>query len=522
MTEYHRPRAFVREEPRIELIESTLRSLLRLVQLEKEGEVVGVDGFRLRDLEDWRTAPETQLQLNLGSLSTVCNCRCEFCYEEGNPAGLFETKPRFVGLKEARTRAKYLHGGRGLPIESKSTFEALVNPDALSLLRLMRQHDPGCHIEVTTNGALLTEELIAELAALAPVVVHLSLNSADVDVRGRVMRDRRASQARRALELLRAYEIPFVGSIVPWPEQGIDDLDRTIEDLDAHEARTIRMFLPALTRHHPNYKPAWRREWLPRVLERAAELRTRLATPILCSPFSLVTTSFDPIVEGVIRRSPGASAGIRLGDRIHAVDGKSVVSRAHASSLLERALPSGHVTLEIGRGSERFEALLRAPLPVDDCYPYKPRGYAGLDLTGTFFGLCLPGSFHLGYVKRVYDAVVERGARRVLVLVSAHFRELVADLLADLPLPPGVELELVVPENRFFGGDVDIADLWVLEDVAAAVAEQTRGKEAHDLLVMPSSFLSRWGRDLLGVSHAELEIALGLDVAIIQTERIIV
>jgi len=75
VTEYHSVKAFAREEPRIELIEATLRSLLSLVELEFEGEAVKVDGFRLRNLEDWRTAPETPLQLNLGSLSTACNCR---------------------------------------------------------------------------------------------------------------------------------------------------------------------------------------------------------------------------------------------------------------------------------------------------------------------------------------------------------------------------------------------------------------------------------------------------------------
>ena len=102
--EYHSVKAFAREEPRVELVETMLRSLLGVVELEFQGKPVQVDGFRLRDLEDWRTAHEASLLENLGSFSTACNCHCTFCYEDGNPEGLFERRPRFVGLAEARTR----------------------------------------------------------------------------------------------------------------------------------------------------------------------------------------------------------------------------------------------------------------------------------------------------------------------------------------------------------------------------------------------------------------------------------
>lgn len=520
MTEYHSVKAFAREEPRIELIEATLRSLLHLVEFEYEGEPVKVDGFRLRNLEDWRTASGTSLQLNLGSLSTACNCRCSFCYEDGNPPGLFETEPRFVGLEEARTRARHLHDGRGLPLESKSSLEALTNPDLLDLLRLVREHEPDRLIELTTNGVLLSEGLISELGRLKPVLVNLSLNSAEAGVRAAIMGDARA-HAIQAPRLLQAQGIPFLGSVVPWPEQGLDDLVSTIEHLDAHDARMIRLAMPALTGHHPRHRSTTLRDWVPAVVECVLEVRRRVRTPIIVSPFTYVTSSPDPVVEGVISRSPAESAGIRLGDRIVAVDGARVVSRSHASSLLERAAAAGEATVELWRGEQAFEAALKMPPAGLDLYPYQPGGYPRLDSAGTLFGLCLPGSFHLGWVKRMRDEIIERDAKRPLALVSAHFHGLVAELVEGLPLPPGVELELLVPENRYFSGDVDIADLWVLEGLAAAVAEHARAKRAPDLLLIPGSFLSRWGRDLLGVPYTELAPALGLPVAVIPTERII-
>jgi len=522
MTEFHSVRAFAREEPRIELIEATLRSLLALVELEFEGQPVQVDGFRLRNLEDWRTARETSLQLNLGSLSTTCNCRCEFCYEQGNPPGLFETEPRFVGVQEARVRRKYLHDGRGLAHESKSSFEPLTNPRFFDLMRLMREDDPEQLIELITNGALLSEELIVRLAELKPIWINVSLNSSDAAVRGRIMGDRRFGQAVRVPEILRSHEIPFMGSLVPWPEQGLDDLVRTIEYLDAHEARTTRVAMPALTRHHPRYSPTALREWLPAVKDRVEEVRRGIRTPVLISPFTYVTSSLDAVVEGVIRRSPADVAGLEIGDRLLAIDDRQVVSRAHASSLLAKAQPSGRVALEIGRDDAAFDVVLQEPAPGLDVYPYRPRDYRRLDFPGMLFGLCLPGSFHLSYVKRIYEKILAREAKRVLVLVSSHFREVVADLLAGLPLSSGAELELLVPENRFFGGDVDIGDLWVLEDIVASVRAHAREAGLPDLLVMPDSFLSRWGRDLLGVPYTELETVLGLEVALIPCERILV
>ena len=46
-----------------------------------------------------------------------------------------------------------------------------------------------------------------------------------------------------------------MGTVVPWPEQGLDDIARTIEYLDANHARLIRVSMPGLTQYHPRYEP---------------------------------------------------------------------------------------------------------------------------------------------------------------------------------------------------------------------------------------------------------------------------
>ena len=520
MAEFHTAKAFTREEPRVELIESMLRSLLDVVDLEFEGRPVRVDGFRLRNLDDWRTVHETSLQTNLGSFSTACNCKCAFCYEEGNPEGLFEKKPRFVGMSEARTRLRHLHDGKGLFRESKGFFEPLTNPDFLALLGLIREHEPERVIDVTTNGALLTPEMVSRLGELDPVYVNLSLISADPSTRRSLMGDPRAESAIGAIELLRKSEIPFMGTVVPWPEQGLDDITRTIEYLDSKDARLIRVSMPGLTQYHPMHEPGEIEDWLPQVVQCVLPLRMGLKTPIIISPFAYVSTSLEAVVEGVIRRSPAAEADLRLGDRILTVDGTEVVSRSHAASLLRRATARGLAEIELQRGQATVRASLAEPSSGVDAYPYKPRGWRPMDFPGLSFGLCLPDSFHLQYLKQIHAAIEASGAAHPLVVVSPFFRELVGELLGDLPLPEGTRLEIVVPRNEFFGGNVSIGDLWVLEDIARAVQPHLLSADRPDLLVMPSSFLSQWGRDLLGTSYRELEARLGIEVALVKCQRI--
>lgn len=520
MEEFHSARAFARDEPRVELIEAMLKSLLSVVQLEHDGAPVQVDGFRLRDLSQWRTARELSLQENLGSFSTACNCKCAFCYEDGNPKGLFEKRPRFVSVAEARTRRRHLHDGYGLMRESKGFFEPLTNPDFLSLLELIREQEPDHVINVTTNGALLTPEIVARLAELKPVYVNISLISADEAMRRTVMGDPRAGAAIRAVELLRASEIPFMGTVVPWPAQGLKDIARAIEYLDSCQACVIRISLPGLTHHHPRYQPGVIEAWWPQVIKRALALRSSLRTPILISPHAYVSVSIEPIVEGVVVGSPASKAGVRLGDRIMALDGTQAVSRAHAASLLKRAAEKGSVALTIERDGSTLTLLLQEPELESDAYPYKPRGYRPLSFPGLTFGLCLPGSFHLQYLKQIHAAIRDRGAKLALVIVSPFYHELVGRLMAGLPLSEGARLQLVVPRNEFFGGTVSIGDLWVLDDIARAVRPYLDGFERPDLLVLPDSFLSRWGRDLRGVSYRELESRFNIDTALVHCERI--
>ena len=286
-----------------------LESILPLIEFESQGQPVAVDGFRLRNLESWRTANEVSLQQSLGSSRPPATATAPSAMRTAIPRASLK-RPTYVSLEEAETRRRYLHDGRGLFRESKGFFEPLCNPRFLELMELIREHEPTHLIDVTTNGAGLTAGVVARLAALKPVYVNLSLISSDEATRREVMGDRGASSAIQAIERLRASEIPFMGTLVPWPQQGLRDVEETVTYLDAHEARLIRISMPGLTRHHPRYEPHLIEAWLPQVVECVSVLRKQLSTPVIISPYAHVSTSMAPIVEGVIkRRSPARCGG---------------------------------------------------------------------------------------------------------------------------------------------------------------------------------------------------------------------
>ncbi len=84
MTTIQDASVYLRTESRIWLIKRQLEQILKLVDLEKDGKVVEVDGFRLKNLSQW-TDHKSSLYSNIGSVSGYCNADCIFCYEKGNP-----------------------------------------------------------------------------------------------------------------------------------------------------------------------------------------------------------------------------------------------------------------------------------------------------------------------------------------------------------------------------------------------------------------------------------------------------
>jgi hypothetical protein len=80
-----------------------------------------------------------------------------------------------------------------------------------------------------------------------------------------------------------------------------------------------------------------------------------------------------------------------------------------------------------------------------------------------------------------------------------------------------------VPENRYFGGNIILGDLLVVQDFIDHIRDYlARGNPRPDLVVIPSTpfGLGAWRRDLTGRPYMDIERATGVPVALLECERI--
>lgn len=528
-----RPLPFLRREnaalyePRLELLARALENILSLVQLECGGRPVEVDGFRLRRVSDWADAPVTKAEEVILHAANHCQLDCRFCYHKGSVMTL-EHAPSSpeVDWKRLETRVRHYRprARRGLFPTFGGPREALAHPHILPLLRALRERT-GEAFRLATNGCFLEPPFIARLARLAPLFLDLSLNSSDPARRSFLMGDLRPETAISSLPRLAEAGIPFAVTVVAWPEPSLEemleDLERTCLYAADSGARQVQVNLPGYSRFF-SPRPIFdtERVW-GAVVRRVEELREGLPCPVVLSP-SLYEENLTrerknlPEVIGVIPNSPAASWGLQRGDVILRLQGIRVLNRPQARDLLTllQECGRGSVSLLVERGGKAVELVGEVG---PGSYPF--------DLeTGSHLGAVFMGSgLRLSHLRDLEALIHHSGARRVLLLTSRLVRTTLEQMLRENPLclPDGVELRLSVPENRFFGGNIMLGDLLVVQDFIDHLREWRRsGEPEPDLVVIPSSpfHLSGWGRDLTGRVYLDIARETGMRVELLECE----
>ena len=506
-----------RPTPLIEHIARSLGTLLADFELLRDGEPLSVDGFRLRDVHDWcypAGSPEGLLRYVVGP----CRMACTFCYQRGNPPELRRVK-RHATPAELELRLGL--GEQGSELFHQTVFdsdEMLTHPRALEVLRRVRARSPEAPLNITTNGCTLDEGMVRELAALRPLVLMVSLNAVDGAVRREVLRDPAPERAVRALPVLREAGIPFVVSMVAWPTVPFSELEATVCYAEANGAQMVRVNLPGHTRCFPGAPPYDREGHWRAVAERVRSLRAKLRLPLFLSPGLYEENTFaeeknTPRVTGVVPASPAAEGGVRAGDVLLAVNGVAVESRPAAKLVLLLAFRSPECRLLLGRDAHRFGVSLQHP--SGERYPY-------LHVAAARFGVVLPDGLSPAYLSVAAQAARRAGARRVLLLTSLLVRPSLEAMLASRPQlwPRDIELNLAVPEDGYFGGNVVMGDLQTVDDMAACVRAWGVEHGRPDLVLAPSSPFAAdgWGRDVRGVPWQEIERRTGVRAALVPCE----
>jgi len=176
----------------------------------------------------------SKLRTNL-QISSLCNAQCIFCCNDMGPLPI-ERRP-FRSIDSVRRGIEMLDGSYSNTIGLRlfrrlSEGEAILHPQLLQILAMIREKFPDHIIEIETNGATLKEGLIKLLAEYNPISICISYHSHNPDNWSKVLKlpAHLHRYPREAFELLPKYGINLEPTLSPMPNMlGWDDVEKTVE-----------------------------------------------------------------------------------------------------------------------------------------------------------------------------------------------------------------------------------------------------------------------------------------------------
>ena len=517
-------------EPRIELIKRQLESLLSVVELEADGAVARVKGFRLKNPSDWLVSSSGDPSEILEYAASRCNCDCIMCYNKGNPPSLAlkSNKRRTIDeFKEIETRLNYFSPSEGVSLFPSlgTSWEVTAHPHFMEILRSLREKTLK-PLRITTNGKSLTTKMVDELADLKPLYLYLSLNSSSRQRRQRLMRDDKPQIAISAPKLLRDKGIPYAVVIVPWPVDSIgemcDDLHKTIIYADDCGAHLVEVNLPGYSRWFSpqemfNLDEVWKA-----CVSTVRGLREETGCPIVAMPTMYEENLYEehknlPRIIGLVQNSPAARSGLRKGDIITAINNIPVRTRPQARDMLSMLQKGEYKQADLTVDREHQKLTVKINLG-DLSYPFTKAFDKHVGIT--FMGTGLRPS----YIERLKEMIDEHRAKDVLFLSSALVRPTFEQCLRESRLLDSADLKIniEVPQNSYFGGNIFMGDLLVVQDFIDCIKEHLLRAHEPDLIVIPSSpfALGNWKRDLTGRVYLDIEREVGIPVRLLDCDII--
>ena len=519
-------------EPRIDFIKKLTESLLTLIEFEKEGKVVAVDGFRLKNLRDWLVPSAGDPREVFEYTASRCNCDCIFCCNKGNPPSVSPCHNYYRTaedeFKEIKTRIHYFlpSAEQALFPSSGSIYEVTEHPHYMDVLHQLREKTAKPFI-LTTNGSNLSPTVVAELDTLKPVYLYLSLNSSSASRRRKLMKDQQPEVAINALPLLKQQRIPYTTVIVPWPvdtvNEMLEDLSSTVSYAAEYDTHLIQVNLPGYSRYFSSSELFDIHQLWTAVISRVRELREEHNCPIVAMPTMYEENIYQPRknlpqILGLVKNSPAYISGLRREDLILQINGIRIYDRPQARDLLSILQHSGgkEVSLRVQRNQQTLEMSLDL---ARYSYPYSPD-------TDTYLGIVFMGTgLRMSYIENLREVIDYHKAKHVLFLSSEIVKPTFEQCLTESRLfgDNQLEINIEIPKNNFFGGNIFMGDLLVVQDFIDCISKHITQKGCKpDLVIIPSSpfSLSGWGRDLTGRVYMDIERETGIPVELLDCSTI--
>lgn len=189
-------------------------------------------------------------------ITSSCNAKCLFCSNDQNPFQVHRTS--FRPLSEIKKMfwafpSDYYGDialNESLP-GRLSEGEALIHPQIFDILEFIRGIRPENLIRITTNGSLLSTEMIEKLAQFKPLSISISFHSTVKEHWCKVFHldEVKYNNAIQSFQKLKDAGIDVGASMVPMPSLvGYDDIEKTVAFLSQY-VNYIQIWGPGYTNY---------------------------------------------------------------------------------------------------------------------------------------------------------------------------------------------------------------------------------------------------------------------------------
>lgn len=430
----------------------------------------------------------TVFRTNILPLTSECNTACMFCSHRQNPEGIEVFRLGKLGISDFEEIIEFLSPDRKIIIGESATRivegEPLLHKDFINIVSLIRKKYRDTPIQITTNGILLTGELVNRLVDIGNIELNVSVNCIDEAKRKRILGLASGGDIKEKLFLLKD-RLTFSASAVVVP--GIleePDIEEMTAFLDEVGAVLIRLFMAGYTDRTLrsfDFEAEYNK-----VKSVAEKLGRNYEIPVILEPSFI--KDLECRVEGVIKGTPSHKCGIKSGDVITAVNGSSIRTRVEGFNLIHK---QKNPKVEIRRGTGSFETTL-----------LKEKNSS-------------PGFVVLYDIDPEVNSDMERLAARykaenVFVITSELAFRTIENLMGMGRFSFGYKV--IKAENKFFGGSIKCAGLLTVNDVVSAAKNEMEKGRKPDLVILPPAMFDSKGRDILGKSIKEAEKELNVSV----------